>query len=78
MSGAVRKTISLPRELAREVEDLARSEGKSVSAVLQDALRASRSARLRGELQAIQGYWRKKARDKGILSEKELRKYLDR
>ncbi|MBI1731843.1 MAG: hypothetical protein HYR49_03630 [Gammaproteobacteria bacterium] len=52
----MRKTISLPPELARKAEKFARAEGKTLSAVVQDALRASRSARLKGELAAIQGY----------------------
>ena len=46
MGIAVKKTISLPPELAREVEDMARAEGKTLSAVVQDALRAARAARL--------------------------------
>ena len=47
MTTAVKKTISLPPELAREAEDLARTEGKTVSAVIQDALRAVRASRLK-------------------------------
>jgi len=78
LSGAVRKTISLPADLAREAEDIAREEGKTLSAVLQDALRASRAARLKRELAAIQGYWSRKAKEKGILSERDLEKYLRR
>ena len=42
MGDAVKKTISLPPELAREAEEIARAEGKSLSAVIQDALRATR------------------------------------
>jgi metal-responsive CopG/Arc/MetJ family transcriptional regulator len=78
MSKAVKKTISLPRELAREAEDMARAEGKTLSAVVQDALRASRSARLKNELRTIQGHWARKAKEKGILSEKDLDRYLRR
>ena len=78
MSKAVKKTISLPRELAREAEDMARAEGKTLSAVVQDALRASRSARLKSELRALQGYWTRKAKEKGVLSEKDLNRYLRR
>ena len=78
MSKAVKKTISLPRELAREAEDIARAEGKTLSAVVQDALRASRSARLKSELRALQGYWTRKAKEKGVLSEKDLNRYLRR
>jgi len=42
MTSAVRKTISLPADLAREIEALAGAEGKTLSAVVQDALRRAR------------------------------------
>ncbi len=73
---AVKKTISLPRELAREAEETARAEGKTLSAVIQDALRLARAVRLKRELKAVQGYWSQKAREKGILTEEDLRRYL--
>jgi metal-responsive CopG/Arc/MetJ family transcriptional regulator len=73
---AVKKTISLPRELAREAEETARSEGKTLSAVIQDALRVTRAARLKRELKEVQGYWSRRAREKGVLTEKDLRRYL--
>ena len=78
MGKAVKKTISLPTELAREAEEIARAEGKTLSAVVQDALRASRAARLKIELREIQGHWSRKAKEKGILSEKDLEKFLRR
>jgi hypothetical protein len=34
MKSAVKKTISLPSNLAKEVEEMAREEGKPVSAVI--------------------------------------------
>jgi hypothetical protein len=73
---AVKKTISLPPELAREAEEIARSEGKTLSAVIQDALRLARRQRLRREIRDIQGYWSSRAKEKGILSEKDLERYL--
>ena len=76
MGTAVQKTISLPPELAREAEDIARAEGKTLSAVIQDALRAARAIRLKGELRGIQGYWSRKAKEKGVLTEKDLERYL--
>ncbi len=76
MGAAIKKTISLPPELAREAEEIARAEGKTLSAVVQDALRASRTARLKGELRGIQGFWSRKAKEKGVLTEKELARYL--
>lgn len=76
MGTAVKKTISLPPDLAREAEDLAAEEGKTLSAVIQDALRLARRGRLTKEFREIQGYWSKKAKDKGILTEKDLQQYL--
>ena len=76
MDAAVKMTISLPPELAREVEDIARAEGKTVSVVIQDALRAVRDTRLKGELRGSQGFWSRKAKEKGVLTEKDLARYL--
>ena len=73
---AVRKTISLPPDLARDVEETARAEGKTLSAVVQEALRQARSARLREELGALQDYWSSRAKERAILSEEDLRRYL--
>ena len=77
MASAVKKTISLPADLARETEALARAEGKTLSAVVQDALRRARIDRRLEELRGMQGYWSRKARDQRILSEKDLERYLD-
>jgi predicted transcriptional regulator len=76
MANAVKKTISLPADLARDAEALARAEGKTLSAVIQDALRQSRVERKLRELRGLQGYWSRKARDKGILTEQDLERYL--
>ncbi len=78
MSSAVKKTISLPAELAREAEETARSEGKTLSAVIQDALRLARGTRLKREFHTIQNYWSQKAKEKGILTEEDLKRYLSR
>jgi hypothetical protein len=37
-----------------------------------------RAGRLKGELRRIQDYWRKKAREKGLLTERDLERYLGR
>ena len=76
MGAAVKKTISLPPDLAREAEALAKAEGKTLSAVVQEALRQARIGRRMLELRGIQGYWSRKARDQGILSEQDLERYL--
>lgn len=76
MAAAVKKTISLPADLAREVEALAKAEGKTLSAIIQDALRQARIDRRLQELRGIQGYWSRKARERGILTEQDLERYL--
>ncbi|MBP8296828.1 MAG: hypothetical protein KAX84_12020 [Burkholderiales bacterium] len=76
MSNAVRKTISLPADLARHAEALARAEGKTLSGVIQDALRQAAIERRLQELGGIQAYWSRVARDKGILTEHDLERYL--
>jgi hypothetical protein len=76
MGTAVKKTISLPPDLARETEEIARAEGKTLSAMIQDALRMARRRRLRRELRNIRDYWSRLAKKKGVLSEKDLERYL--
>ena len=76
MGMAVKKTISLPPELASEVEEIAREEKKPVSAVIQDALRVARRKRLKEEFYQIQNYWSRKAKERGVLTEKDLERYL--
>ena len=76
MSTVVKKTISLPAALAREAEALARAEGKTLSAVVQDALRQARVERRLQELRGVQGFWSRKARDKRILTEQDLERYV--
>jgi len=76
MSTAVKKTISLPADLAKEAEALARAEGKTLSGVIQEALRQARVGRRLQELRGIQGYWSRKAREQGLLTEQDLERYL--
>jgi hypothetical protein len=76
MANAVKKTISLPADLAREAEALAEAEGKTLSAVIQDALRRARITRRREEFRSVQDYWSRTARDKGLLTEEDLERYL--
>jgi hypothetical protein len=76
MATVVKKTISLPAELAREAEATAKSEGKTLSGVVQDALRTARQVRLRRGLRELQGYWSRTARERGLLTEADLERYL--
>ncbi len=78
MSKAVKKAISLPEDLAAEAEAIACEENKSFSAVVQDALRTLKRSRLRGEFQDLRSYWSTRARAKGVLSERELKRLLRR
>jgi len=78
MGGVVKKTISLSFDLEQEAEAIARAEGKTLSAVIQDALRAARAMRLKGELRTIQGYWSNTAKGKGVLKEKDLERLFNR
>ena len=71
MATAVKKTISLPPDLARAAEQMARAEGKTLGAIVQDALRKARAAYL-DELGALQGYWSRRAKDLGVLTEEDL------
>ena len=64
------------RILAREAEEVAREEGKTLSAVIQEALRISKKERLKRDFHQIQGFWSSKAKAKGILTEKDLERYL--
>lgn len=70
-AASVKKTISLPLDLAEEAETRARGEGKTLSAVIPGALR------LPGELWSLQGHWSKKAKERGILTERALARYLE-
>lgn len=76
MATVVKKTISLPADLAKEVEELAREERRPVSAVIQDALKLAKRERLKSEFYQAQNYWSRKAKEKGILSERDLARYL--
>lgn len=76
MGVAVKKTISLPPNLARELEEIAEEEDKTVSAVIHDALRLARNQRLKEEFHRMQGYWSAKAKKKGVLTERALKRFL--
>ncbi|MCX5813684.1 MAG: hypothetical protein NT178_14230 [Proteobacteria bacterium] len=76
MATAVKRTISLPHDLAREMEFVAKEEGKTISALVQDAVRISLKERQKKEFYHIQGYWSDKAKEKGILTEDDLEDYL--
>ncbi len=78
MPGVVKRTISLPPDLAAEAERLAETRGTSLSGVVQEALRQAAAARRAHELDEIQGYWSRRAREAGILTEDDLERHLAR
>lgn len=77
MGNAVKRTISLPPDLAEEIDEISKTEGKSVSAVVQDALRLARAQRLKQQFKNVQGYWSQKAREKGVLTQKDLDRLIE-
>jgi len=66
----------LPSDSEFATDTLAQAEGKTLSAVIQDALRQGRIARRADEFRTIQGCWSRKARDMGLLTEEDLERYL--
>ena len=78
MGNAVKRTISLPADLAEEIDEISRNEGRSVSSIVQDALRLARAKRLKSEFSEIQGFWSGKAKEAGILTQKELDRLADK
>ncbi|MBM3373937.1 MAG: hypothetical protein FJY44_08695 [Betaproteobacteria bacterium] len=76
MTNVVKKTIFLPVDLVREVEAIAESKGVTFSGVIQDALCQLRIERRRQALRGLQGYWRRRAREKGLFTAAGLDRYL--
>ena len=76
MGSPVKKTISLPSDLSKELEEMAQEEGKTVSAVIQEALRIAKRERMKSKFVDTQQYWTRKAKEKGFLTERDLQKYL--
>ena len=76
MATAAKRQLALPAALSKELDQLARREGKSTVAVLQDLVSENKHNRFGQEYRAIQGYWRKKAKAKGILTTRDLQRYL--
>ena len=76
MATAAKRQLAIPAALSKELDQLARREGKSQLAVLQDLVSDNKHKRLEQEFKAIQGYWSKKAKAKGILTARDLQRYL--
>ena len=76
MATAVKRQLALPAALSKELNQLARREGKSTVVVLQGFVSERKHNRLEQEFRAIQGYWSKKAKAKSILTSRDLKRYL--
>ena len=76
MATAAKRQLALPAAFSKELDELARREGKSTFAVLRDLVSENKHNRLEQEFRAIQGYWSKKAKAKGILTSRDLLRYL--
>lgn len=64
---------SLPPDLYKELEEISQEEGKTVSEVFREALRIAKRKRLQLRFLDTQKYWTRKAKEKGILPEMDLR-----
>jgi len=76
MATTAKRQLAIPASLSKELDQLARREGKSQLAVLEDLVSENKHKRLEQELKAIQGYWSKKAKAKGIITARDLQRYL--
>lgn len=76
MATVAKRQLTLPAALSKELDELARRKGKSIFAVLQDLVSKNKHNRLEQEFRATQGCWSKKAKEKGILTARDLQRYL--
>ena len=65
-------TVSLPPDLARTFERLAKAEAKNKSQLFRDMFRAYQQRRLEQEFFELQRYGARQARKKGILTEADV------
>lgn len=76
MASAAKRQLALPATLSRDLDRLARRKGKSAVAVLKDLVVEDQQRRLGNEFKTLQNYWSKKARARGVLTARDLRRYL--
>ncbi len=65
-------TVSVPPDLARAFERLAKAEAKTKSQLFRDMFRAYRQRRLEQDFFELQRYGARQARKKGILTEADV------
>jgi len=68
----VAMTISLPPEIAKDYERLARQEAKNKSQLFRDMLRLYKEQALEREFFELQRHGAKLAREKGVLTEEDV------
>jgi hypothetical protein len=68
--------IELAADLANWVRETARHEGRTASSIIEEALRVSREQRTICEYREIQNFWSRKASERGILTKRDLKRYL--
>ncbi|HBP90333.1 MAG TPA: hypothetical protein DD706_21890 [Nitrospiraceae bacterium] len=78
METAGNRRISLPPDLYKKLEEIGWKEGKPISTVIQEALSVAKRGRLKSRFLNTQQYWTRKAKQKGILTERDLQRYLAR
>jgi hypothetical protein len=69
-------TISLPPEIARDYEKIAGQEAKNKSQLFRDMFSLYREKALEREFFDLQRYGAKRAREKGILTEKDVERIV--
>jgi len=69
-------TISLPPEIAKDYEKIAYQEAKNKSQLFRDMFSLYREKALEREFFDLQGYGAKRAREKGILTEKDVERIV--
>jgi hypothetical protein len=69
-------TISLPPEIAKDYEKIADQEAKNKSQLFRDMFSLYREKALEREFFDLQGYGAKRAREKAILTEKDVERIV--
>ena len=69
-------TISLPPEIAKDYERIADQEAKNKSQLFRDMFSLYREKTLEREFFDLQRYGAKRAREKGILTEKDVERIV--
>jgi len=69
-------TISIPPRLAREYDRLAQASAKNRSQLFREMFELYRQSQDEEALQSLQRYGRRKARERGILTERDVERLV--